>query len=253
MSGIGLRTPVTGSLREIAPGPAGGPAVLCFPHAGGCASFFHPWRSALAGVRVDAVQYPGREERIAHPPAPSLVALAASIAGEIRAGARRYAVLFGHSMGAYLAFEVAHLLEQAGAPVPTVVVSSAAAPAHRPPVPFRRNDEVLAYLESYEPVDAEVRQDEELLDLILGYLKDDLRLVARYTQHTGKRISGRMVAVAGAADVPGIRGGVARWRDHAAGGFTVRTVPGGHFYLRDDPPLALLADELAGAIGGCAA
>lgn len=233
------------SLRKLTSDDVDGPAVLCFPHAGGCASFFRPWTSLLPTARVHAVQYPGREDRIAHESPRSLLGLAATVVAEILAGPQRYSVLFGHSMGAYVAFEVAHLLERAGAEVPAVIVSSAAAPALRPPVPYEESADVLAYLERYEPVSPEIREDEELLDLILGYIKDDLRLVAQYDGHAGKRIRARLTAVVGEDDVPDIRGGFEPWRDHTEGAFTPLVADGGHFYLRTDPPVSLITAELA--------
>ena len=233
------------SLRKSGSPADSGPAVLCFPHAGGGASSFRSWQPLLSPARVHAVQYPGREDRIGDPPAAGLARLADTVADEILAGSERYAVLFGHSMGAYVAFEVAHRLQQAGAPVPTLVVSSAAAPGQRPPVPYESTAEVLAYLESYGPVGDEIREDEELFELILGYIKDDLRMVAAYREHAGKRIAARLVAVAGQDDIPGIRSGHTGWRDHTDGDFVPVVTPGGHFYLRTAPPVALLRTELA--------
>src|SRR5438270_659145 len=90
------------------------PAVLCFPHAAGCASFFRPWQRLLPVTRVHAVQYPGREDRFGEPFDGSLVALAETIADEVLTAEQNYSVLFGHSMGAYVAFEVAYLLQKAG-------------------------------------------------------------------------------------------------------------------------------------------
>lgn len=223
-------------------------AVLCFPHAGGCASFFRDWQSLLRQARVHAVQYPGREDRVLDEPPARLRDLAEAVAEEILAGSERYSVLFGHSMGAYVAFEVAHCLREAGVAVPTLVVSSAAAPVLRPPVPFEDSADVLAYLERYEPVSPEIRQDEELLELILEYIKDDLRLVAQYREHAGKRIDARLVAVVGEDDVPEIRSRAEPWRDHTDGAFVPLVTPGGHFYLRTDPPTGLLAAELAQAL-----
>jgi pyochelin biosynthetic protein PchC len=224
-------------------------AVLCFPHAGGCASFFRSWQSLLPTARVHAVQYPGREDRVMDETPARLRQLAEAVAEEILAGSERYSVLFGHSMGAYVAFEVAHCLGSAGAGVPTLVVSSAAAPALRPPVPFEDSADVLSYLERYEPVSPEIRQDEELLELILDYIKDDLRLVARYREHAGKRIDARLVAVVGADDIPEIRSRTEQWRDHTEGAFVPVVTPGGHFYLRTDPPTGLIAAELSRCAG----
>ncbi|MFK4149110.1 thioesterase II family protein [Streptomyces sp. NPDC004065] len=221
------------------------PAVLCFPHAGGCASFFRPWQSLLPAARVHAVQYPGREDRILDEPVAGLRELAETVAEEILARRERYSVLFGHSMGAYVAFEVADCLRAAGADVPTLVVSSAAAPALRPPVPYEDSADVLRYLERYEPVSPQIRQDEELLELILEYVKDDLRLVAQYREHVGKRIGARLVAVAGEDDIPEIRSRFRQWHRHTDGPFLPVVTPGGHFYLREDPPTGLIAAELA--------
>ncbi|MDF3287925.1 thioesterase II family protein [Streptomyces silvisoli] len=232
------------SIRRFAARSDTEQSVLCFPHAGGCASFFRSWQSLLPSARVCAVQYPGREERIAEPTAASLLELAETVAEEILADSARYSVLFGHSMGAYVAFEVAHHLLLAGAAVPTLVVSSAAAPALRPPVPFESSDEVLAYLERYEPLSDEIRQDSELLDLILDYIKDDLRLVAEYREHIGKRIDARLVAVVGADDVPEIRSRFTAWQQHTEAEFVPVVNPGGHFYLRTDPPVRLIRAEL---------
>ncbi|WP_217240263.1 thioesterase II family protein [Streptomyces sp. AC555_RSS877] len=238
-----------GPIRRFGSADGSLPAVLCFPHAGGCASFFRSWQSLLPAARVHAVQYPGREDRVLDESPARLRDLAEAVAGQILAGSERYSVLFGHSMGAYVAFEVAHCLREAGAGVPTLVVSSAAAPALRPPVPFEDSADVLRYLERYEPVSPEIRQDEELLELILDYIKDDLRLVARYREHAGKRIDARLVAVVGEDDIPEIRSHTGQWRDHTEGAFVPVVTPGGHFYLRNDPPTGLIAAELARSWG----
>ncbi|WP_327306695.1 alpha/beta fold hydrolase [Streptomyces sp. NBC_01298] len=234
----------TTSLRRLSSDSVTGPAVLCFPHAAGCASFFRPWRDLLPDARVHAVQYPGREDRIADAAPSGLAALAESVAGEILRGEQRYSVLFGHSMGAYVAFEVAHRLRSAGVHVPSLIVSSAAAPGLRSPVPFEDAGEVLAHLERNEPLSEEIRQDEGLLDLILGYAAQDLRLVAQYAQYPGKRIGSRLTAVVGEDDTPDMRNGFASWQDHTDGAFTPVVTAGGHFYLRTDPPLALIRAEL---------
>lgn len=241
----GHSLPSATSIRKFGSADGSRPAVLCFPHAGGCASFFRSWQSLLPTARVHAVQYAGREDRVMDGPPARLRDLAEAVAEEILAGSERYSVLFGHSMGAYVAFEVARCLRGAGADVPTLVVSSAAAPALRPPVPFEDSADVLRYLERYEPLSPEIRQDEELLELILDYLKDDLRLVAQYREHAGQRIDARLVAVVGEDDIPEIRSHIEQWRDHTEGTFVPVVTPGGHFYLRNDPPTGLIAAEIS--------
>jgi hypothetical protein len=59
--------------------------LFCFPHAGGAASYFHPWSASLApGIEVLAVQYPGREDRAVEPCVTNIPDLADQIHAALR-------------------------------------------------------------------------------------------------------------------------------------------------------------------------
>lgn len=50
-------------LRRLRPAPVGAPRIICFPHAGGSASFYHPVSQALRdGTEVYTMQCPGRQD-----------------------------------------------------------------------------------------------------------------------------------------------------------------------------------------------
>ncbi|MET8860615.1 alpha/beta fold hydrolase, partial [Streptomyces sp. NPDC004579] len=83
------------------------------PFAGAGPSFFHPWRELSAGRwRVTSVELPGKERRILETPYRNVVEAAENsiddIVADLGEGART--VLFGHSLGAVLAYELVHLL-----------------------------------------------------------------------------------------------------------------------------------------------
>jgi pyochelin biosynthesis protein PchC len=102
-------------LRGFHPAPPGAPRLVCLPFAGGSASFFHPLSAALPDVEVLAAQYPGRQDRLSEPPVADLGAMADAVAAEQPADSAR-TVLFGHSVGALVAYEVARrLIEHADA------------------------------------------------------------------------------------------------------------------------------------------
>lgn len=83
------------------------------PHAGGAASYYFPVSRALSGqVEVLAVQYPGRQDRYAEPAIGNVENLAAAIFRELPPEDLDRTWLFGHSMGAAVAFEVARLMER---------------------------------------------------------------------------------------------------------------------------------------------
>ncbi|MEU6201823.1 thioesterase domain-containing protein [Streptomyces sp. NPDC047061] len=239
---------VTASIRSfpsaVAEPVRAGRRLLVFPHAAGCASFFRGWQSSLGSANAHVVQYPGREERGGERAVEDLVVLASSVAREILAAGLRYDVFFGHSFGAYVAFETAHALEQAGRTPPALVVSSAAAPRTRTPVPYEPAAAVLDHLNRYEQLSPEILGEPDLLDTILGYAAVDLAAVADYRDHRGKKIRAAIVGIAGREDLPAIRDGLAAWAEHTEGEFRPVFVPGGHFYLRDEPPLPLLRSLL---------
>lgn len=117
--------PHAGWVRELRLSPCPRAQLVCMPHAGGAASFFRGWAGALPwDLDLLALQYPGREDRFGEPCARSIDALAGPAAEALVEYARQPLVLFGHSLGAALAYEVALRLEQRGAPPLYVAVSS---------------------------------------------------------------------------------------------------------------------------------
>ncbi|MGW3917630.1 thioesterase II family protein, partial [Streptomyces sp. NPDC005070] len=117
--------------------------LLCVPFAGAGPSFFHPWQALAAGRwRVTSVELPGRERRILDEPYRNVVEAAKTeiddIVADLGEGSR--AVLFGHSLGAVLAYELVHLLTGRGVHVERLVVSGSPGPwagRYGPPRPLR--------------------------------------------------------------------------------------------------------------------
>lgn len=99
-------------LRRLRPVPDPAYRLVCFPHAGGSASFFRTLAQAVPPTaEVLAVQYPGRQERFGEKPVTDLAKMGEHIVRALRAGEALPTVFFGHSMGATLAFHVAQVLE----------------------------------------------------------------------------------------------------------------------------------------------
>ena len=116
-------------------------AVLVFPHAGGAAAAYRKLAKELStrGADTYLLQYPCRADRLAHPPAASIAELAAQLyaAGDWHAVAPLH--LFGHCMGATVAFEFARLAEADDVAVDRIDVGAG---GHRPDRPARRADRV---------------------------------------------------------------------------------------------------------------
>jgi surfactin synthase thioesterase subunit len=106
--------------------------LLCLPFAGAGASFFRPWRRlGVEGVDVVPVQLPGREARIAEPLYTDVHEAADGLLPELLADLPDPAgplALFGHSLGAVLAYELARRLVTAGVAVDRLFVSGSPGP-----------------------------------------------------------------------------------------------------------------------------
>src|SRR5690348_12875642 len=112
----------------------GRPVLVCLPYAGGSTAAFRSWETALAdAIELWRVQLPGRGARIAEPPYTRLRPLVRALAQVLQSATDRPYALFGHSMGALLAYEVALALRADGRPPPRRLIVSGHRAPHLPP------------------------------------------------------------------------------------------------------------------------
>lgn len=117
-------------MRSYQPAAPSAPKLVCLPHAGGSASFFVPMARELAPrCEVLAIQYPGRQDRYAEPVLETVDELADRLFPVLRRNVEGPVALFGHSMGATLAFELARRFEAAGTVPSALFVSARTAPS----------------------------------------------------------------------------------------------------------------------------
>lgn len=227
--------------RRFTPDSGDGPRLVCLPHAGGSATAYAPLARALgADVDVVAVQYPGRQERWDEEPFTAMTPLVEAVAGELaRAVAaepgRPYA-LFGHSMGAVVAWETARVLERRGLPLPRrVFLSGRGAPqARHDDRRLALDDAALtADVHRLGGTDQSLLDDPDVLELLLPVLRADYRALASYRWHGGAPITPPITALIGDDDPVVSVAEAGTWRGHTGGGFALEVFSGGHFYLSD--------------------
>ncbi|MGW7330503.1 thioesterase II family protein [Streptomyces sp. NPDC054840] len=247
-------------LRCFHPKPGARYTLVCFPHAGGSASYYFDLSAALdADIEMLVVQYPGRENRLFEEPAGSVAALADGVYEALRTRLPRRPAFFGHSMGGLIGFEVARRLEAAGGTAPHLLVASAssapsvrtdrltagagAPPGETEPEP---DDAVLARIMGLGGTSDGVRQDPELMQLVLPAIRGDLRALAEYRVDAGAVVGCPVtVFVAdGDPDVPLAEAGA--WAAHTTADADVHVFEGDHFYFSGNPPkfLELLQDAV---------
>lgn len=210
--------------------------LVCFPHSGGAASFFASWTEEVPdGWALYALQYPGRQDRLGDPLPTSMLGLAAAIAAELPRTDRRL-VLFGHSFGATLAFEVARLLIIRGREVGHLVASGRPGPALHTQTKkhLLDDDELWTDMIALGGTAVEVQDVPELKPLVVPALRHDYRLIETYRSDPSP-LPVPITAFRGADDPEVDSAAAAAWAWSTSAGFSLRTFPGGHFYLIKSP------------------
>lgn len=245
-------TPVESGLwlRNYHPAPGARTRLICFPHAGGSASYFFPVSAALSPeFDVLALQYPGRQDRRTDPFVDTIDELADQLYDVLAPVMEGPVAFFGHSMGAVLAFEVARRLEERddNGPV-TVFASGRRAPSkvRDENVHLRDDAGIVKEMRMLGGTDSRVLSDPELLDMVLPAIRNDYRAVERYSRGTEARVSAPIVVMT-ADDDPRTTVEEARaWEEHTTGGSALHTFSGGHFYLEQHAArvIAVIAETL---------
>ena len=222
--------------RIFHPAPKAPVRLVCLPHAGGSAGFYFPLARALAPrAEVLAVQYPGRQDRRGEPAATDLESLADHIAEELLPRTDRPYALFGHSMGAVVAFEAARRLRAAGHGPAELFVSGRRAPSlnrDNDPQPAT-DDEVIAEIRALNGTGDTLLEDPETLRMILPALRADYRALGRYRYRPGSPLDCPVTAFTGDRDPKAGVDEVRAWHAHTTAGFELHVLDGGHFFLVD--------------------
>lgn len=223
-------------IHRYEPAPDAPRRLVCFPHAGGAAPYFVPVARAMAGeTDVLAVQYPGRQERRHEPCLGSVDELARRAVEALAPWLDRPVTLFGHSMGAMVAFEAARLLERDGRAPHGLVVSGRRAPTRTRPaqdlVHLRDDEGLMAEIKRLSGTDERILADEELLRMILPAIRSDYQAVESYRYRPGPLLSCPVLALIGDADPQVTQDEARSWAEHTTGRFDMTVFPGGHFYL----------------------
>ncbi|MBF6170878.1 thioesterase II family protein [Nocardia blacklockiae] len=229
-------------LREFRTAARPRAVLVCFPPGGGSASAYRDLARGIGeGVEVLAVQYPGRQDRLGDPMVADIGEMADRVAADVLVSEPSAPLaLFGHSMGATVAFETARRLEAEGRTPVRLFVSGRIAPSA--PYPGRLHDapdaDLIAELErlANDPAAVAVlRTEPGLADLVLPAVRNDYRAVETYRCQPGDLLRCDISALLGADD-PTVTAEQARaWQDHTTGEFELATFPGRHFYLDERP------------------
>ncbi len=225
-------------IRRFHPRPDAAYRLVCFPHAGGSASYYFPVSRTLSSTfDVCALQYPGRQDRRMEPCLDSVAALADGAAQEVSGLIDRPTIFFGHSLGATLAYEVAQRLCARGLAPALLIASGRRAPSTPRPsenVHLGSDAQLLDTLRTMSGTAPELFSDEELMRTVLPAVRGDYKAAETYRHPaTWGPLPVPITTMNGFED-PEVTGEeVDAWRRHTTAEYRTHWFDGGHFYLND--------------------
>ncbi|MEW2547708.1 alpha/beta fold hydrolase [Streptomyces sp. NPDC047002] len=226
--------------------------LLCLPHAGGTASLYRAWTALLPRwIEPVLVCPPGREERLHEPVPRDIPALVGELADAVAPLCDRPWALFGHSMGAVVAHELALRLVAEGRRPPVRVFASAreAPQFHQPGTVHLLDDDGLAdELVRLGGTPRELLAMPEVRQVVLPAVRGDYRLVETYAADPAGTLPCPVTALTGTEDTEVSEEQALGWARWTNGPFELLRFPGGHFYLTADPGpvVAAVRHRLAG-------
>ena len=225
--------------------------LFCLPYAGGSASIYRRWGEVLNDVDVCAVQLPGHGSRFREQPLNHVSELVPELADAMRPYLGLPFALFGHSMGALVAFELARELRRRKWKQPVLLFVSACRALQDPvdgePISYLPDAEFIREIRKlYAGIPDEVLAAPEFLAIMLPALRADMRILESYRYTHEEPLDCPISCFGGNQDSHVIPQSLGTWREQTLSTFSLRLFPGGHFFIDSDRATVLqaIADDL---------
>jgi len=223
--------------------------LYCYPYAGGSPGEFLRWEARLPHLEILGILPPGRGRRLDEEPFTGAIELVAALIRDV--DFTPPFLLFGHSLGALLAYETARALRDAGRAAPAALIVSAHRPPDLPhvdaPIHGLAEDEFRALVDQRYPAPpAELAEDPELLARRYRNLRSDLTVFETYRHPPSAPLTCPIVAISGDGD-PWSEADLRGWARRTTAACSVHVVAGDHFYVQDRPDDAIRILEACAA------
>ena len=218
--------------------------LFCLPYAGGGASIFRHWGRQLPWeVEVCPLFLPGREHRLREPACTRLTPLIETLTGALQPALDVPFVIFGHSMGALIGFELARSLRRNGLPMPALLCVAAFRaphlPARRAPAYNLPDAELIDLLRRLGGTPQAVLQHAELMQVVLPVLRADFELCETYRYQAESPLECPIAVFGGEQDTQINVQELQAWQVHTRLPLRLSMFPGDHFFLHSQQDLLL--------------
>lgn len=215
--------------------------LICLPFAGGGASAYRLWTQLSDGeLDVIPVQLPGREDRVDEEPYRDVGKAVDAILPDVldRLDGREEAALFGHSMGAVLAYELAHALaDRTKVRIALLVASGSHGPwdPRGERVANLADDDFVRSVHRFAGYRPPALEDPDFREMMLPVLRADAEMHEGYVPSSHRPLPAPTLTVRGTLDAVVTAADTAQWSRASTYPLKTAEIPGGHMYLTESP------------------
>jgi surfactin synthase thioesterase subunit len=190
------------------------------------------------GIAVLPARYPGREKRVAEQPIRSFEPLVGALASVIAELSSAPFALFGHSLGAYVAFEVARELTRVDVRPEVLLLASAPGPvalgsaggALVGDTSELSDEALLSLFVLLGGISAAMAATPDLSAMLASALRSDIEVLGSYRYVPEPPLDVPVSVFVGRDDLMASQDQVAAWRECTTEVFEMHTLPGGHYF-----------------------
>lgn len=212
--------------------------LICFPYAGGTSATFSRWKKFLPSwIKVCPVILPGRESRFKEVRQTDFTTLSAKLNTALLPKLKDTPfAIYGHSMGAWFAHELAVFAENHQLTAKALLVSGQRAPHLPYPFPSVQqldDQKLLDFIQCFSTIDQKLLQHPEWVAFTTALLRDDLALCESHPLASTQAALKCPIHVFCNSFDPLVELDVqTAWNIHTKDAFSTSTHSGDHFFIR---------------------
>lgn len=216
--------------------------LFCVPHAGGSATLYNGWKNEISeNIILNPLELSGRGKRFGSPLYEHFEDAVSDLYNMIEYSIKEgdY-VLYGHSMGGVMVFDLLNKLIEEKKPLPVHVFISGSCPPHlkftrKKTIHLLNDEELIAEINQYGGISEEVLNCRELLDIIIPTIRGDYKILEnrKLTEHyTPFDIN--LTILGGRDDSEVYEEELEQWRGYTNKNFQLKMFEGGHFFINSE-------------------
>ena len=213
-----------------------GTQLFALPYAGGSASIYRDWASELGpDVSIVPIEYAGHASRFCEDYFKSIEEAAEDICETIQKQRCEDYIIYGHSMGCFVALETAYLLEKKKAVLPKAVIFAATCPPHlnykNTQLGHLSREDLMKEIVSRGQFEEEILECEELYEMISDIMYADIQMYSKYNYSFDERkLSVPVLSITGEDDDEALPDDMKEWQKYTSGPFSFHCFKGNHFF-----------------------